>query len=218
MKVSHARLAVAAVLFLGWLGWLAYLVVNCHDPVILSRPQFLVADLWVVADLEQQDGWPAPEVMIRTVTWSKDKDSPAGAGLKIVVENLPEAGAQQGWAGPGEYILALSVVKTGKTTAYQVTRLPPAPYVPAFQILKQGPEKEQMVKLLGRFAKLAPEEATRILEQQDGEFRNFYEEDAGSIISGFERYGAAVAPAIRIYSATPAARKQLDALLQEWKK
>jgi hypothetical protein len=53
MKPSRVRLAVCALLFLGWIGWLVYLSATTTRPVVLSRPQFLAADLYVLAELQQ---------------------------------------------------------------------------------------------------------------------------------------------------------------------
>jgi hypothetical protein len=53
MKPSRVRLAVCALLFLGWISWLVYLSATTTRPVVLSRPQFLAADLYVIADLQQ---------------------------------------------------------------------------------------------------------------------------------------------------------------------
>src|SRR5262245_50028002 len=53
MKPSRVRLAVCALLFLGWIGWLVYLSATTTRPVVLSRPQLLAADLYVIADLQQ---------------------------------------------------------------------------------------------------------------------------------------------------------------------
>ncbi len=48
----RVRLVLASTFFLAWIGYLAYLVAITRNPVILSRPQFLVADAYVVAQLE----------------------------------------------------------------------------------------------------------------------------------------------------------------------
>jgi len=47
------RLLLASLCFLAWIGYLGYLVSITREPVILSRPQFLVADLYVLAHLEE---------------------------------------------------------------------------------------------------------------------------------------------------------------------
>ena len=40
-------LAAAVVLFTAWIAYLAYLALTASHPVVLSRPQFFVAELWV---------------------------------------------------------------------------------------------------------------------------------------------------------------------------
>ena len=65
MKVSRVRLTLAAILFAGWIGWLAYLVFQSRNPVILSRPQFLVADLWVIAEVSQKGHSPDENVTVQ---------------------------------------------------------------------------------------------------------------------------------------------------------
>jgi hypothetical protein len=114
--------------------------------------------------------------------------------------------------------LALSTSKQDKTAVYTVTRLPAAPYVPAFQILKVGAEKADAVKLLDTFAKLNPGEAAQLLDQPYGEFRNLREFDVNTVTGEFKGCGTVVAPAIRIFRATPAARQQLQMLIERWKK
>jgi hypothetical protein len=128
MKVSRVRLAVAALLFLGWLGWLVYLVVNNHDPVILSRPQFLVADLWVIGDANDEDGRPGRKVTVRGVIWAAQGKKPAGEVIEVV--DLPEIKAEKGWEGTGTYILPLTVHTAGKREYYTITPLPPSPAFP----------------------------------------------------------------------------------------
>jgi hypothetical protein len=48
MRPAVARLVLFAVLFVGWLGYLGYLVL-LGKPLVLSRPQFLVSQLDVIA-------------------------------------------------------------------------------------------------------------------------------------------------------------------------
>ena len=49
MKFAAVRLAVAAVLFVGWIGYLGFLVRTTRHPIVLSRPQFLVSQKDVIA-------------------------------------------------------------------------------------------------------------------------------------------------------------------------
>jgi hypothetical protein len=128
MSSPRARLAVAALFFVGWVGYLIYLAATTTRPVVLSRPQFLAADLYVIAGLERATGKtaaPAETALVREVAW------PAGAGLKkdepIVVRNLPLCGRDFGWVGPGDYILALTKVTSKGGVHYHVTPVPRSP-------------------------------------------------------------------------------------------
>jgi len=119
MNGARVRLVIAAALFAAWLGWLAYLAATTTRPVVLSRPQFLVSTLDVIADVHAADHEPATDVIIRKVQWPVQ----GGQDLvdkKIHVTNL--AGCA-GWTGPGSYILPL--VRDGD--AYRVAAIPPSP-------------------------------------------------------------------------------------------
>ncbi len=122
MDKSKVRVVVTAVLFIAWLGYLAYLVVQSRDAVILSRPQFLVAHLYVIADLEG-DAHPNPALTIREVAWAADQQDAALAGTAVKVHALDKCGPEHGWSGPGRYILALSRTKDGPG----VTPIPSSP-------------------------------------------------------------------------------------------
>jgi hypothetical protein len=126
MKAARVRLAVAAVLFLAWVGWLAHLVMHTRDQVILSRPQLLVADEWLIVEVEADgNGRPAETVTVREDVWSsKGKKA---AGEKIEVTDLPGIGADSGWSGPGTYILPLTIHAVGKKDVLNITSLPPSP-------------------------------------------------------------------------------------------
>jgi hypothetical protein len=123
MKVSHVRLAVAAALFLGWIGWLVYLVVESHGAVILSRPQFLVADLWVIAEVDAEENRPRQTIEVREDVWSAAGKELAGQAINVI--DLPDIGADKGWDGPGTYILPLTA-HAGKRP-YHITPVPPSP-------------------------------------------------------------------------------------------
>jgi hypothetical protein len=110
-------LVVAAGLFVAWLGYLAYLAATTRKPIVLSRPQFLVADLIVVAEVDRLDGQPT----VRQVVWPEGDKAPDVAGKPIPVKNLAEA---SGWDKPGEYVLALMSEKDG---GYRIAPTPPSP-------------------------------------------------------------------------------------------
>ena len=54
MSAGKARLTAAAIVVVAWLGFLMVLAFTAGKPTVVSRPQFLVADVYVVAEL--QDG------------------------------------------------------------------------------------------------------------------------------------------------------------------
>jgi hypothetical protein len=113
MKRSRVRLAVSALLFLGWIGWLAYLAATTTHPVVLSRPQFLEAKLYAIATVRAgADGGktPADRVQVREVVWGDPEVLQRGDlnRKEITVRHLSDCGPQQGWTRPGEYILALN--------------------------------------------------------------------------------------------------------------
>ena len=107
-------LVVTSVLFAGWIGYLAVLAFSTRHPVVLSRPQFLVAGLHVIADLDNLDD----DVRVEEVVWPEGRRLPE----RIHVLNLKDCQGH-GWAGPGRYVLALEEFDH----AYQVAPTPPSP-------------------------------------------------------------------------------------------
>jgi hypothetical protein len=119
MSGARVRLWIAAALFAGWLGWLAYLAATTTHPVVLSRPQFLVSTLDVIAEVHAADGHPAEEVTVREVHWpATGREKLVGEQIRVI--NLPKC---EGWDLPGSYILPL--VREGD--AYRVASTPPSP-------------------------------------------------------------------------------------------
>ena len=122
---ARIRLIVAACLLLGWLGWLGYLAATVRG-VVLSRPQFLISTLDVIATVQQVDGHPGADVVVDEVHWPTHGEE-ALIGKTIAVTNLPTVTAAEGWRGPGKYILPL--VTDG--AAYRVASIPYSPgYAP----------------------------------------------------------------------------------------
>src|SRR2546426_1012264 len=75
MTFPKARLVVSACLFMGWLGFLAYLVAESRT-IVLSKPQFLVAKLYVVVDVRDKDDRANPDVTVEKILWPNDKGQP----------------------------------------------------------------------------------------------------------------------------------------------
>jgi hypothetical protein len=114
------RLVLFAGLFVVWIGWLAYLAITATRPIVLSRPQFLVSKLDVIAEVHANNGKPAPEVEVREVHWP-EKGMNDLVGKRIKVVNLSGC---EGFTGPGLYILPL--VKD-KGDEYKVAGIPLSP-------------------------------------------------------------------------------------------
>jgi hypothetical protein len=134
MKSPRFQLALAGVLFCVWLGWLVYLALTNVRPTVLSRPQFLVANLYVIAQVSagpSAEG-PANDVVVREVLWSEADADRQLETQELFVKNLAECGAKFGWTGASEYVLALTKTQEAdKKYTYQVTPLPRSPgFVP----------------------------------------------------------------------------------------
>jgi hypothetical protein len=123
-------LILAASLFLAWMGWLAYLARTTTNPIVLSRPQFQVSNLDVIAEVGQKDDGPDSEVKVLEVAWASDNQDDALKSQTIHVSNLSEMGKDQGWQGPGRYILPLQKMGFGKPAQYKVAPIPGSPGFP----------------------------------------------------------------------------------------
>jgi hypothetical protein len=153
MRPAVGRLILTIALFVGWLGYLGYLV-QCRPhtsdgrPLTLSRPQFLVSTVDVVARVDNDKG---TDVIVEEVLSPKEKP-PLEVGDKIQVADilkcqpLPDPLAKTqfefrsfrwipkepalDWTGPGRYILALqSDPKEGKGH-FRVVPTPRSPGYP----------------------------------------------------------------------------------------
>jgi hypothetical protein len=149
MKPAVGRLLVTIALFAGWLGYLGYLVlcrphtpggvVGAFDgrPLTLSRPQFLVSTVDVVARVDDKDG---ENVTVEEVLSPKEK-APVKVGDKIKVTNIgrcrplrdpmmKEQETPDDWTGPGEYILPLQSDPRKNKDTFEVVPTPPSPGYP----------------------------------------------------------------------------------------
>lgn len=141
----RVRLALTATAFAGWLGFLAYLVVTqarwppdpvTGRPVVLSRPQFLSADLDAVAEVRKAD----EPVTITQVLWSRGEDGQKWVNKTEPISNLAKCA---GWEGPGVYLVPLQVVRGLGQERLEVAPVPPSGYVaplPGPRIYKATPE------------------------------------------------------------------------------
>jgi hypothetical protein len=160
MKPAATRLALTIALFLGWLSYLGYLVVcRPHAPnglrgafegrsLTLSRPQFLVSMIDVVAEVNDASG---ENVIIQEVLFPREKP-PLTKGEKIHVENIdhchpvPDPMARDSepphdYTGPGSYILPLHVIEKNGERRFQVVPTPPSPGFQPQQGSNVGPPR-----------------------------------------------------------------------------
>ena len=162
MKPPTLAFVLAAALFAAWIGWLVYLVSamksslppGASRPVVLSRPQFLVSSLDIIANVDQIDADPA-EVTVRDVVWPEGKEAQDLRDKKIKVSHLPECG--QDWIGPGDYILPL--MRSGEQ-GYQVAPLPRSPGFPSGRprIYPSTPETRRQLPEIRKAVALTPTE------------------------------------------------------------
>jgi hypothetical protein len=117
MKARLVRLVLAASLFVIWTGWLVYLTITTSRPIVLSRPQFLVSQLDIIAALDKPVG-VSTQITVKEVCWPENEKKLAGT--MIIVEGLSRC---EGSVGPGDYILPL----TRDGDRYRVTPLPRSP-------------------------------------------------------------------------------------------
>jgi hypothetical protein len=123
MERARLRLLIAAVLLIGWLGWLAYLAATGTHPVVLSRPQLLVADAVIVAHLTGGEDHPDEKAKVIRVIHASGQDDTLKAGSEFEIHRLEKCSPDHGWNGEGEYLLPLS--RTGE--GYTVTPVPASP-------------------------------------------------------------------------------------------
>jgi hypothetical protein len=167
MTFPKARMWVSGLLFLAWLGYLLTLVLISRHEIVLSRPQFLVAGLCVLAEVADDNGVPSREATILEVLWSAGPADTKLKGEKVTVANLADAGPQ-GYIGPGKYFLPLDRIGPPEIPFFRVTPVPSSPgFVPAFVNVKMfspGPDPERAARLAQEFLGLDRETAERDMQ------------------------------------------------------
>jgi hypothetical protein len=123
------RLIVAAGLFVAWIGFLALLAATTTQPVVLSRPQFLVSEVDAVAQVKQGKDGPDPEVTIEEIRWPVQGFETL-EGKRITIKNFKHC---DGWEGPGAYILPLQKIDDDN---FEIVS---APMSPGFEPMKFRP-------------------------------------------------------------------------------
>jgi hypothetical protein len=230
MTFPRARLTVSVLLFAAWLGYLLLLVLMTRHTIVLSRPQFLVSDLWVLAEVTGEDR-PDRKAKVLELFWYR---SPADLKLKdqtITVANLPEAGPQ-GYIGPGKYMLALQKKEAAGVTMYVVAAIPTSPgydYRSAafvnVMLVGGGPNAKRVAQLAHEHLGIDQEEAEARLGVIAGGgvtmlARGVPRERAMEFVHALGEIDAKDRPQvdfqpydIRIYPWTPATKEQIEELV-----
>ena len=208
---AKLRLAVAVCLFVGWISWLAYLVATTRNPVILSRPQFIVADLWIRCQLEGVGNTPQPTLVVREVLWARDPKDQGLVEKQIAVEDLDNVGWDLGWAGPGDYLLPLQKSKDGKKIGFRLAALPASPgFSPAFLLIDPGKNKDKVAKQIAQNTGLDLQAAKEKVKHAPSVLKLPPNLDRVEFERKLKQLGATLRTEMRIYLATPEALEQLQ--------
>src|SRR5437588_12979769 len=104
MKRRPVLLVLAAVGFFSWIGYLAYLALTASEPIVLSRPQFLISALDVGVEVHSlPDGRPVPHVKVLKTFWPHTQEAERLQGTSLDIQDLPSQ-KDDGWQGPGSYL------------------------------------------------------------------------------------------------------------------
>jgi hypothetical protein len=127
MMAARIRLALSVIAFVGWLGYLGYLVAGrSPDTLVLSRPQFLVSDIDVVATVKKGSDL----VTIQDVLYANDDEAKGLKGKEIKVINLNDcrmpSEPRADLTADGDYLLPLQDPGPGGKE-YRVAVTPPSP-------------------------------------------------------------------------------------------
>jgi hypothetical protein len=113
MTFPKARLAVSACLFVGWLLFL-FSVWLRSSTEILSKPQFLIAQVYVVVEVRDEQGKADPELKVEEVLWASDKIDQQLAHKTIRIADFSATTERHGFHGAGKYLVPL--VKSAENT------------------------------------------------------------------------------------------------------
>ena len=110
MTFPKARLAVSACLLIAWLAYLGFLVYETRNVVVLSKPQLMVAETYAVVEVRDQDGRPNPEVEIVSAS---SRHGEVLMPAKVELPDLSVCTKEQGYQGPGKYLVPLNPSPNG---------------------------------------------------------------------------------------------------------
>jgi hypothetical protein len=117
MTFPKARLAVSACLLVAWLGYLGFLVYETRDAVVLSRPQFMIAQVYAVVNVRDQQGRADADV---EVVWASSANGEVTLPPRLLIPDVADCAKEQGYRGAGKYLLPL----TSSSGNYKIAPLP----------------------------------------------------------------------------------------------
>jgi hypothetical protein len=197
MKRARVRLAITAALFFAWIGYLVYLAATTTRPIVLSRPQFLAANLYVIADLRDRADGPDPTLLTEISGWFSTAPQ---AGLPAAVPWRQVGLAGILWdEGPSEVVTVRQVVWAEPGAA------PTPDRIVVRGLRASGP----------KFGWVGPGEYVLALSKRRGR----YELTPLQRTPGFwgpAPDGRTLLVPSRIYHATPQVKRQLDEIKAEY--
>jgi hypothetical protein len=115
------RVLVAWALFIAWVTWLGWQSHYYGRFPVVSRSQFMTADVAVLAKMTANDeGVVQPKVQVKRVVWPEKHDGDL-EGKEIVIGNWSRV---DGFIGPGEYVIPLTRGPKGDYTLAEIPRSP----------------------------------------------------------------------------------------------
>ncbi len=183
MTFPKARLIVSAILFISWLGFLFYLVLEARA-VIISRPQFQIAQTVAVFKVRDDGGKPDSLAAVKEILWG----DPKLAGKNIRLTDLLACDKEQGYSGGGDYVIPL--MRRGGV--WQIAQVPiPLSYRPTHlshgtvELVDAGANPDLVLDCMVDFAREKPLERGNLLAPflpalvVRGLGRDFFDADIG---------------------------------------
>ena len=218
MASPKARIGVAAALFVGWILYLVYLVAGTRDPIIVSRPQILAADVCILAKVAANGSRPSPRVQVTDVFGSAD-DVKALADQSLTLDDLFDLDASSGWTGADAYILPLRRKREDNGVSYELAAIPAMPgFRPshvAVDLVLAGPKRAEVAAYLQEALSIGAKQADA-MTLGPATLKRFVSPEVGNKMhDDLTNLGARVqliGSETRIYRATEDALRQLREL------
>ena len=161
MTFPKARLVVSAILFISWIGFLSYMVLQTRS-VIISKPQFQIAQMVLVVDVRDDGGIADPTVTVKEVLWGDGVQ----VGEKLPLIDLLACKKEQGFSVAGDYVIPLM----HRGGVWQIAQVPIPDYYKrpwshgTLELRDLGPDPNCVLDCFLEFARQKPREAENLLK------------------------------------------------------